>query len=197
MYYPSELEKKKTRIIDEIKVSTKETLISSDASLLVEAGTTGYKGKKSRKEGRSFIKILDAGNADIRVERNADGKGFTMRVIGDAELNSLINALDYISFTLKKQIKENKTKKEEKDKDKEKEKGKEKVNANSSDEFSLVTEKQKALINSLLKKYGLKLNQEKLTKKKAAELINELIKNDKDKNKNINEEFFVNITDLE
>lgn len=193
MYYPSELEKKKTRIIDEIKVSTKETLISSDASLLVEAGTTGYKGKKSRKEGRSFIKILDAGNADIRVERNADGKGFTMRVIGDAELNSLINALDYISFTLKKQIKENKTKKEEKDK----EKDKEKVNANSSDEFSLVTEKQKVFINSLLKKYGLKLNQEKLTKKKAAELINELIKNDKDKNENINEEFFVNITDLE
>ena len=141
MYYPSELEKKKTRIIDEIKVPTKETLVSSDTSLLVEAGTTGYKGKKSRKEGRSFIKILDAGNADIRVERNADGKGFTMRVIGDAELNSLINALDYISFTLKKQIKENKTKKEEKDK--EKEKGKEKVNVNSSDKFLLVTEKQK------------------------------------------------------
>lgn len=195
MYYPSELEKKKTRIIDEIKVPTKETLISSDTSLLVEAGTTGYKGKKSRKEGRSFIKILDAGNADIRVERNADGKGFTMRVIGDAELNSLINALDYISFTLKKQIKENKTKKEEKDK--EKEKGKEKINVNSSDKFLLVTEKQKKYINGLLKKYGLKLNEKELSKKKAIKLIEELVENDKDKSKNISEEFFAYITELD
>ncbi len=195
MYYPSELEKKKTRIIDEIKVPTKETLVSSDTSLLVEAGTTGYKGKKSRKEGRSFIKILDAGNADIRVERNADGKGFTMRVIGDAELNSLINALDYISFTLKKQIKENKTKKEEKDK--EKEKGKEKINVNSSDKFLLVTEKQKKYINGLLKKYGLKLNEKELSKKKAIKLIEELVENDKDKSKNISEEFFAYITELD
>lgn len=183
MYYSSVIEKKKTRIVDGIKIPTKETYISSGITLSAEAGTTSLKTANQKEINKSFIKILNTGYSDIKVERNSDGKGFTIRTSGKQEIKALINAFDFISSVLKEQIKEN---------DKEFD-----ISVSSSEDPSLITEKQKKYINSLLKKYGLKMNEKELSKKKAIKLIEELVENDKDKSKNISEEFFTYITELD
>ena len=41
------------------------------------------------------------------------------------------------------------------------------------------------------------MNEKELSKKKAIKLIEELVENDKDKSKNISEEFFTYITELD
>ena len=105
MYYSSVIEKKKTRIVDGIKIPTKETCISSGITLLAEAGTTSLKTANQKEINKSFIKILNTGYADIKVERNSDGKGFTVRTSGKQEIKALINAFDFISSVLKEQIK--------------------------------------------------------------------------------------------
>ena len=177
MYKNKNLEKKKTRMVDGVKVQTVATEISHFNTFAAEAGTTGYMGGDSKKGGRAFIKIIDMGNSDVYVERNADGKGFTMRVGGDSELDTLIDSLDFIVSTLKKQ-KNEKIKERQELRKKILEDKKENKNTNTehhNDYFA--TQKQIDFINSLLGKYGLVLDNASLTKQEAKELI-EIFKND-------------------
>ena len=176
MYKNKNLEKKKIRMVDGVKVQTIATEISVHNTFAAEAGTTGYMGGNSKKGGRAFIKIIDMGNSDVYVERNADGKGFTMRVGGDSELDTLIDSLDFLVSTLKKQ-KNEKIKERQEFRKKILDDKKEVKRDVNTPVGSNATQKQIDFINSLLSKYGLMLNNVSITKDDAKELI-EIFKNE-------------------
>jgi len=72
----------------------------------VKAGTTGFKGGDAGHGGRTFIKIEDIGGADIhfKATQNEMEKSLIMTLYGDAELNVMIEGLEWIT----KKLKENK-----------------------------------------------------------------------------------------
>lgn len=170
LYRNKNIENKKIRVIDGIKVQTYETEISSFNTLSAEAGTTGYMGGGSKKGGRTFIKIIDVANSDISVERNADGKGFTLRAGGDSELDTLIDSLDFIVSILKRQKSE---------KVKEYQNAKEQMKSGKKEDGmnSPATQKQVIYVNSLLKKSGYILSMTEITKEEAKELIDGIKEN--------------------
>lgn len=104
MYKGKNIKTQKTRMVNGVKVKTVETEISSFYnSLSVEAGTTGYMGGGAGKGGRTFIKILNINDTDIEVQRDADGQGFTVKLGGDTELDTFIEALEFVISTLKEE----------------------------------------------------------------------------------------------
>lgn len=82
-----------------------------DANLLsVEAGTNGYQGGDSGHGSRTYIRIQDEGGTDIDARAITDKFGFTTGIEialgGDAELSTIIEALEFVTKVLKDQIKE-------------------------------------------------------------------------------------------
>ncbi|MBA7603812.1 hypothetical protein ES703_10930 [subsurface metagenome] len=74
--------------------------------LRVAAGTTGLKGGDSGHGGRTYIEIEDKGNTDIKFKVINDGTGcfgsfLRIELGGDAELETIIEGLEFIVETLK------------------------------------------------------------------------------------------------
>jgi hypothetical protein len=159
MYKNNKFKNKKVRTIDGIKVQTVETEISSlYNSLTVEVGTTGYKGGDFRKGGRTFLKILDTNNSNFNVRKDASGQGFSLRIGGDTELDTLIESLEFAVTELKKQ--RNATTHQE-------------YISNKKQSYSenAATSKQLSFLRSLLQKYGYILIDKNLDKPAANDII--------------------------
>jgi hypothetical protein len=169
-YKNNKFKNKKVRTIDGVRVQTLETEISSlYNSLTVEVGTTGYMGGDSRKGGRTFLKILNTNNSDFNVRKDASGQGFSLRLGGDTELDTLIESLEFAVNELKKQR-----------------------NATTSKEFvsnkkhtyseNAATSKQLSFLRSLLNKNGYSLIDKNLDKVDAISLIEIFKEYDSQKN---------------
>ena len=144
--------KKKTRIVNGIKVSTVETEIASQYNALsVEAGTTGLRGGNEQKGGRAYIRICDASNSSIEVLKDATGKGFVLRASGDCEISTLIDALDFCSRELKRQCSEQKQK--------------------TPDSIAYASKKQLTFLRSLAEKNNYRLVNNRISTKDAGCLI--------------------------
>lgn len=82
----------------------KTTIIGANI-LEVAAGTTGYCGGDSGHGGRTYFSIRDIGGTDIVVNVDKDHRGFDVKLGGDSELDTIIDALEFIAFALKEEIK--------------------------------------------------------------------------------------------
>ena len=81
--------------------------------LTVEAGTTGHRGGDTGHGGRTYFRIEDAASTDMTCEpyarkckNGAVITGFEVRLGGDAELDTIIDALGFIRKVLKSQRRE-------------------------------------------------------------------------------------------
>jgi len=71
------------------------------------AGTTGYRGGDTGHGGRTRIELEDLGNTDISFEvRGGEEKSLIINLGGDAELDVIIKALEFIAGVLKNVIEE-------------------------------------------------------------------------------------------
>lgn len=79
-----------------------------DCNILeVVAGTTGYKGGDSGHGGRTYFSIKDLAGTDIRVKTiGSEGRGgFEVTLGGDSELETIIQALKFITEALEDEAK--------------------------------------------------------------------------------------------
>lgn len=93
---------------DGTKITTYSREITSANILEIEAGTTGYMGGDSGHGGRTYFRIEDAGGTDIQVHpigRYAD-EGFEVILGGDCELETMIQALKFITKVLEEEAQE-------------------------------------------------------------------------------------------
>lgn len=70
----------------------------------VIAGTTGYCGGDSGHGGRTYFSIRDIGGTDIEVNVDTNRRGFEVKLGGDAELESIFYALQFIAGILNKEM---------------------------------------------------------------------------------------------
>ncbi|HPY37021.1 MAG TPA: hypothetical protein PLH38_04230 [Clostridia bacterium] len=101
--------KEKSREIHGVKVTTWQREILSANILEVEAGTNGYQGGDSGHGGRTYLRIQDLSSTDIQVRvlgKEGGEHGVELVMGGDAELSSLIDALDFALKALRDGIKE-------------------------------------------------------------------------------------------
>jgi hypothetical protein len=92
--------RKRQRYIKGTELTTWQTEIEEQNTLLAEAGTTGFTDDGAV----TFVKIADVKNTDARVVINENGIAFVFT--GNSELLTLMRALDSIVNTLDDQIKE-------------------------------------------------------------------------------------------
>lgn len=92
---------------DGTKITTYCREITNCNILEVIAGTTGYQGGDSGHGGRTFFAIHDLASTDITVELiGADGcGGFEVTLGGDSELETMIQALKFITKALEDEAK--------------------------------------------------------------------------------------------
>ena len=93
---------------DGTEITTYSREITSANILEIEAGTTGYMGGDSGHGGRTYFRIEDAGGTDIQVHpigRYAD-EGFEVILGGDCELETMIQALKFITKVLEEEAQE-------------------------------------------------------------------------------------------
>lgn len=69
----------------------------------VSVGTNGYKGGDAGHGSRTEFKLRDRGGTDIEIAVDQDGRGVTVQLAGDSELNTFIQALEFAVLTLKTQ----------------------------------------------------------------------------------------------
>lgn len=99
-----------TRKINGVDIETWSRDIIDANLLSVEAGTNGYQGGDSGHGSRTYIRIQDEGGTDIDARAITDKFGFTTGIEialgGDAELSTIIEALEFAAKVLKDQIQE-------------------------------------------------------------------------------------------
>ena len=99
-----------TRKINGVDIETWSRDIIDANLLSVEAGTNGYQGGDTGHGSRTYIRIQDEGGTDIGVRTITDKFGFTSGVEialgGDAELSTIIEALEFVTKVFQDQIKE-------------------------------------------------------------------------------------------
>lgn len=96
----------KRRVDDRIIKTKKKKFVEANA-LSVEAGTNGYQGGDYSHGSRTYIRISDLGNTDIRfhIEPNYGRGSLIMELGGDCELSTIIKAFQFIQKTLEDQSK--------------------------------------------------------------------------------------------
>lgn len=100
--------KKQFRMVDGIEVSTFTQEIVSANILSVEAGTNGYHGGDSGHGSRTYFRIQDEGGTDMSVNTYVSEYGcggFEVFLGGDCELETIIQALKFITKVLEDQTK--------------------------------------------------------------------------------------------
>ena len=85
--------------IRDVDVPIKRKEIVDCNILRVEAGTTGHKGGDTGHGGRTYFSITDEASTDMEV--NVFDNGFEVMLGGDTELDTMIEALEFIVKTLK------------------------------------------------------------------------------------------------
>ena len=93
-------------------VKTWEREIIDACMLKAAAGTTGYQGGDTGHGCRTYLRLSDIGGADMRCRLfDAHGeRGVEIALGGDAELHTLLEALEFVIHVLKDQIEEALTK---------------------------------------------------------------------------------------
>ena len=86
-------------IVNDVKVPIYREDIVDCNILRVEAGTTGLKGGDTGHGGRTYFSIEDKGSTDMNV--SVFNNGFQVELGGDTELETIIEALEFIVKTLK------------------------------------------------------------------------------------------------
>jgi hypothetical protein len=80
-----------------------ETQINGATVAQVRVGTTGYKGGDAGHGGRTRFEYQDL-NGDVMIKATHGGKGVTVELLGDSELDNLLQGLEFAAATLRKQI---------------------------------------------------------------------------------------------
>lgn len=97
------IEEKRRVLEDGTEIVTYSRDIYNANVLEVEAGTTGYMGGDTGHGGRTYFRIKDAGSTDINA-RTITNKyrcsGFEVTLGGDCELETIIQALKFITKVL-------------------------------------------------------------------------------------------------
>ena len=104
-----EIKTKYKKLPDGTTIKTFSKTITLANILEVEAGTNGYQGGDAGHGGRTYFRIEDLGGTDMQSHNylKAYGcKGFEVVFGGDSELNTIIDALEFIVKTLKQSIAE-------------------------------------------------------------------------------------------
>lgn len=98
-----EIKRKEVELPDGVTITTFNCEIFGVNVMSVEAGTTGYCGGDTGHGGRTYFKIMDEGGTDITVNKlRSIGKGgFEVLLGGDAELDTIIDALEFILQVLR------------------------------------------------------------------------------------------------
>ena len=92
------------RDIDDKKVTTFTRTIYSANILEVEAGSNGLHGGDAGHGARAYIRVKDLGGTCMEVEAlkdKFDSQGVVIKLAGDCEIQTMIEALDFISQCLK------------------------------------------------------------------------------------------------
>lgn len=97
-----------TRLIGGKEVPTFTREIVSCNLLEVEAGTNGYQGGDTGHGSRTYIRIENEGGTDMQVRPlgRFEDEGFEVILGGDCELETMIQALKFITKVLEDQAKE-------------------------------------------------------------------------------------------
>lgn len=80
--------------VKDVDIPIKEKEIVDCNILHVEAGTTGLKGGDTGHGGRTYFSITDEASTDMEV--NVFDNGFEVMLGGDTELETMIEALEFI-----------------------------------------------------------------------------------------------------
>lgn len=95
--------------VNGVTVETWKREIWNANALEIEVGTTGYKGGDSGHGGRTYFSIKDLASTDIDVSIIKDNysniEGFTVKLGGDSELSTFIEALEFAIKVLKEESK--------------------------------------------------------------------------------------------
>ena len=97
---------KAKRKVNGVEVTTFARDIIGLNTLMVEAGTNGYKGGDSGHGSRTYLRITDGGGTDISfksVVRVCGDEGFEVSLGGDSELKTFIKALKFAVKVLEDQ----------------------------------------------------------------------------------------------
>jgi hypothetical protein len=101
---------KSEKEVNGVKVETWKREIWNANALEIEVGTTGYQGGDSGHGGRTYLRINDLASTDIDVNILKDTfgniSGFELKLGGDAELTTFIEALEFALKVLKDQSRE-------------------------------------------------------------------------------------------
>lgn len=95
--------------IDRKLIQTEAKEIARANIMTFEAGTNGYQGGDSGNGSRTYLAIMDEGGTDIRVHALTDKygcEGVEIILGGDHELQTIIEGLEFLAETLRKQSKE-------------------------------------------------------------------------------------------
>ena len=102
-----EIRENKRKLYDGTEITTYARDLTNCNLLEVEAGTTGYCGGDTGHGGRTYFRIADEGGTDIRVNpfvnKYGDCEGFEVTLGGDAELETIIRALKFITKVLEEE----------------------------------------------------------------------------------------------
>ena len=90
------------REVNGVVVTTFKREVVNANILEVEAGTTGLCGGDSGYGCRTYIRIQNMGGTDIQALPIADG-GVVVKLGGDAELVTIIEALEFVVKVLKEE----------------------------------------------------------------------------------------------
>ena len=97
---------KKERIIDRERVITETEEFVSCNILECEVGTNGYHGGDTGHGCRTYFRLKDLSSTDIEVVTSEDefgNKEVEIRLGGDCELSTFIEALEFAATTLRGQ----------------------------------------------------------------------------------------------
>ena len=97
--------KKKQVMVNQRAFNVYERRVKGDcSSMVVTAGTTGFKGRERHKGGRAFVCIRDSHNSDLFIrplkDKHGMNKGVEIAVSGDDGIMNLTSALLFASKTL-------------------------------------------------------------------------------------------------
>lgn len=100
---------KSSTIVDGIKVPTEVEEFSDISTIEVEVGTTGYKGGDTGQGGRTYFRIKDLCDTDMRCDFEPIGTGnhvgeVTIIFGGDSELNTFMDGLRFAADSLEGQV---------------------------------------------------------------------------------------------
>ena len=101
-----EVKKGKVKINDRVVSTYERAVLEEDTSLHVAAGTTGYKGGRRDRGGRTYIKVeCFSGDFYFDTVRDADGDvtGVEIACCGDDALEALAKAVRFLKDVIEEE----------------------------------------------------------------------------------------------